>query len=70
LEPRRRDSRADRLSPAPPDTATGRALVIEPTVRGGSRSAAPRAAAAERTPAAKLDEAVGLARAIDLDVPL
>jgi len=68
LEPRRRDSRADRLSPAPPDTATGRALVIEPVLRGGSRSAAPRAAAAERTPAAKLDEAVGLARAIDLDV--
>jgi GTP-binding protein HflX len=67
LEPRRRDSRADRLSPAPPDTATGRALVIEPVLRGGSRGAA-RTAAAERTPAAKLDEAVGLARAIDLDV--
>ena len=36
-------------------------------MRGGSRGAA-RTAAAERTPAAKLDEAVGLARAIDLDV--
>jgi GTP-binding protein HflX len=32
------------------------------------RRAAARAAAGERTPAAKLDEAVGLARAIDLDV--
>jgi GTPase len=70
LEPRRRDSRADCLSPTQlPDAATGRALVIEPVLRGGrtGRAAAPDAAA-ERTPAAKLDEAVGLARAIDLDV--
>jgi GTP-binding protein HflX len=68
LEPRRRDSRADRLSPAQtPGSATGRALVIEPALRGGGRAAA-RDAAARRTPAAKLDEAVGLARAIDLDV--
>jgi GTP-binding protein HflX len=62
LEPRRRDTRADRLSPS--GSATGRALVIEPVLR----RAATRNAAAERTPAAKLDEAVGLARAIDLDV--
>ena len=67
MEPRRRDSRADRLTPARPDAATGRALVIEPVLRSGSRGAA-RTAAAERTPAAKLEEAVGLARAIDLDV--
>jgi GTPase len=67
LEPRRRDSRADRLTSAPPEAATGRALVIEPVLRGGGRGTA-RAAAAERTPAAKLDEAVGLARAIDLEV--
>ena len=67
MEPRRRDSQADRLTPAPPDAATGRALVIEPVLRGARRGAA-RTAAAERTPAAKLDEAVGLARAIDLDV--
>ncbi|HUD86737.1 MAG TPA: GTPase HflX, partial [Xanthobacteraceae bacterium] len=47
-------------------SATGRALVVEPVLRrSGARAAA---AAAERTPAAKLDEAVGLARAIDLDV--
>jgi GTPase len=65
LEPRRRDTRADRLSPAaPPGSATGRALVIEPALR----HATGRAGAAERTPDAKLDEAVGLARAIDLDV--
>jgi GTP-binding protein HflX len=65
LEPRGRDTRADRLSPAvPPGTATGRALVIEPALRRGLA----RAAATDRTPDAKLDEAVGLAQAIDLDV--
>ena len=62
MEPRRRDTRSDRLSPAGP--ATGRALVIEPVLR----RTATRAAAAERAPAARLDEAVGLARAIALDV--
>ena len=62
MEPRRRDTRSDRLSAA--RSATGRALVIEPVLR---RSAA-RVATGERAPAARLDEAVGLARAIDLDV--
>jgi GTP-binding protein HflX len=62
LEPRRRDTHTDRLSPT--GSATGRALVIEPVLR----RAAAAAAATERTPAAKLDEATGLARAIDLDV--
>ncbi len=62
MEPRRRDPRTDRLSPA--GLATGRALVIEPVVR----QAAARTAPSEREPAARLDEAVGLARAIDLDV--
>jgi len=61
LEPRRRDTGADRLSPA--GSPTGRALVIEPVLR---REAA--RAAAERGPAARLEEAVGLAGAIDLDV--
>jgi len=61
LEPRRRDPRVDRLSPS--GSATGRAIVIEPALRrAGAR------AAAERGPQAKLDEAVGLARAIDLEV--
>jgi GTPase len=68
LEPRRRDSRTDRLSPAQPPQATGRALVIEPVLRGRAGRGAAHNAAAIRTPAAKLDEAVGLARAIDLDV--
>jgi GTPase len=68
LEPRRRDTRTDRLSPAePPGEVTGRALVIEPFLRRGASGNA-RAAAAERPPPAKLDEAVGLARAIDLEV--
>jgi GTPase len=62
LEPRRRDGRSDKLSPT--GLATGRALVVEPVVR----QAAARAAPAERDAAARLDEAVGLARAIDLDV--
>ena len=68
MEPRRRDTRADRLSQAqPPGSATGRALVIEPVLRRAARARA-HTAAAERTPAARLDEAVGLARAIDLEV--
>ena len=50
-----RDGRADGAS-------TGRALVIEPILRRAG------AHASERAPAAKLDEAIGLARAIDLDV--
>src|SRR5437588_5937498 len=40
---------------------TGRALVIEPVLRRASTTGA-------RPPAAKLDEAIGLARAIDLEV--
>ena len=62
MEPRPRDTRADRLNPI--GSSTGRALVIEPVLR----RATARTASTERTPEAKLDEAVGLARAIDLDV--
>jgi GTPase len=62
LEPRRRDTGADRLSPT--GSPTGRAFVIEPALR----SAAAHASAADRTPQARLDEAIGLTRAIDLDV--
>src|SRR5438309_10918895 len=40
---------------------TGRALVIEPVLRRAST-------AGVRPPAARLDEAIGLARAVDLDV--
>jgi GTP-binding protein HflX len=67
LEPRPRDTRSDRLSPTgSPNgrSTTGRAIVIEPALR----RAAARADAADRTAEAKLDEAIGLARAIDLDV--
>ncbi len=67
MEPRRRDTHADRLSPkGSPNgrSTTGRALVIEPVLR----RAEARAVAADRSAAAKLDEAIGLARAIDLDV--
>jgi GTP-binding protein HflX len=59
LEPRPRDTTSNRLSPSA--SATGRALVVEPVLRR-------TAASADRTPEAKLDEAVGLARAIDLEV--
>jgi GTPase len=68
LEPRRFDSRSDRLSPRE-GSETGRAIVIEPHLRGRTpASADARAKAALRSPAARLDEAVGLARAIDLTV--
>lgn len=68
MEVRRRDQRADRLSPTASGVETGRAIVIEPWLkkpppRGGSRSPADA-----RTPEARLEEAVGLARAIDLTV--
>ena len=63
MEPRRRDTRSDLLT-ASGASATGRALVIEPVPRGGGA----HGSTTERSPAAKLDEAVGLARAIDLDV--
>jgi len=65
LEPRRFDKKSDRLRPQP-GSETGRALVIEPHVR--TRDAARAMLPLLRTPAARLDEAMGLARAIDLDV--
>jgi GTPase len=73
LEPRRRDthalpqrhtSRGAGARQTDSASTTGRALVIEPILR---RPAA-HAAAGERSAAARLDEAVGLARAIDLAV--
>jgi GTP-binding protein HflX len=61
LEPRRRDTHVDALTTR--SGATGRALVIGPYLRerGAGRGN-------ERSPSARLDEAVGLACAIDLDV--
>jgi GTPase len=66
LEPRRRDKRADLLSPTTTGAETGRAIVIEPWLKQ------PRAGSARnadtRTPEARLAEAAGLARAINLNV--
>jgi GTP-binding protein HflX len=70
LEPRRFDQGSNRPGPhAGP--ATGRAIVIEPQLRGRSRNesgSGSRSLRSQRSPEAKLDEAVGLAHAIDLDV--
>jgi len=68
LEVRRRDQRADLLSPATPGVETGRAIVIEPWVKTSARKSAGHRDAVGRTPDARLEEAVGLARAIDLTV--
>jgi GTP-binding protein HflX len=66
LEPRRFDQTTNRPGPHE-GAATGRAIVVEPFVRERSRSGA-LASRGQRSPEAKLDEAVGLAHAIDLDV--
>ncbi len=67
MELRRRDQASDLLSPVASGSETGRAIVIEPWVK-----ATPRrnigAHASARTPEARLEEAVGLARAIDLTI--
>jgi len=70
LEPRRRDTRPLAPQSSAPaakqrrgeGASTGSALVIEPILRRTGANVG------EREPAAKLDEAIGLARAIDLDV--
>jgi GTP-binding protein HflX len=68
LELRQRDRRAGSLSPSS-GTETGRAIVIEPWLkRASARDGSGRAAAENRTPEARLAEAVGLAQAIDLNV--
>jgi GTP-binding protein HflX len=64
LEQRPRDTRTDALSPT--GSGSGRAIVIGP-YRRPSRDAN-RAGAGTRSPEARLEEAVGLAGAIDLDV--
>jgi GTP-binding protein HflX len=66
LEPRRFDQESHRPGPHVGPT-TGRAIVIEPHLRERS-DATSRALRSHRSPEAKLDEAVGLAHAIDLDV--
>jgi GTP-binding protein HflX len=55
--------------PRPQDgSGSGRAIVIEPNLRGRVPRGATRAPTSLRSPEARLDEAVGLARAIDLTV--
>jgi GTP-binding protein HflX len=67
LEPRRRDERANALTPS--SAESGRAIVIEPWLkRAAARGGAARAAADTRSPEARLAEAVGLAGAINLNV--
>jgi GTP-binding protein HflX len=64
LQPRRRDQDSGRLSTDDPGKTTGRALVIGPYLK------TPKAVARSvvRTPQARIEEATGLALAIDLDV--
>jgi GTP-binding protein HflX len=67
LEPRRRDKDADGLSVS--SSGSGRAIVIGPYRRRVPvRQSTPHASQNERPPEARLEEAVGLARAIDLEV--
>jgi len=67
LEVRRRNQRADLLSPTTSGVETGRAIVIEPWLKGPPVKGAIRSSS-HRTPEARVEEAVGLARAIDLTV--
>jgi GTP-binding protein HflX len=67
LEPRRRGAIAG-LSNASAEGATGRAMVIGPYLRRWPARGLTEAADAGRSPEARLDEAIGLAKAIDLDV--
>ena len=69
MEPRRRDKRDSLLTPASEGGETGRAIVIEPWLKQPpARSDSARASGESRTPEARLQEAVGLALAIDLNV--
>ena len=66
METRRRDISRDQPVLPPAGSVSGRAMVIEPYRRQPpGRRCSPNAG---RSPAARLEEAVGLARAIDLDV--
>jgi len=67
VEQRQLDSRTDRLRPQD-GSSSARAIVIEPNLRGRERRGAPHAPLGLRPPQARLDEAVGLARAIDLTI--
>ena len=67
MEQRERDDDKDNLTP--PASGSGGALVIEPWIKRPSvRSGGVRAAGDTRTAEGRLEEAIGLARAIDLNV--
>jgi GTP-binding protein HflX len=67
LEQRQREQGRELLTPSGGES--GRALVIEPWIKNPStRNGGGRAAGDTRTPEARLEEAMGLARAIDLNV--
>jgi GTP-binding protein HflX len=67
LEPRRREKDKGLLSPS--GSGTGRAIVIGPYRRRPPRRPSPsQRPDNDRAPTARLEEAIGLARAIDLDV--
>ena len=68
MEVRRRDQRADLLSPTASGAETGRAIVIEPWLKNAFRKGDTRAPKDVRTPESRLEEAAGLARAINLTV--
>ena len=69
MEPRRRERSADRFAPPLDGATTGRAMVVGPYLRRQRpKSLASRAQEGERSSSARLEEAVGLARAIDLEV--
>ena len=65
MQPRRRDQNSGRLSTDDPGKTTGRALVIGPYRKTRKSRRAQRAFA---SPQARIEEATGLALAIDLDV--
>jgi GTP-binding protein HflX len=67
LRRRRRNTFPDGLSP-PERAGTGRAMVVEPWLRRRAVAVQPGSTEAARSPSARLEEAVGLTRAIDLDV--
>jgi GTPase len=68
LEPRRRDARQDASDRSHGPGTLTRAVVIGPYLRVRETESEARGRVADRAPAARLDEAAGLALAIDLDV--
>ena len=62
MSTRKAKSEKQQKAPPPPGLDSGRALVLHPHLKSGERR--------QRTPAARLEEAVGLAQAIGLEVAL